>query len=78
MPLDAFTLRALTAELSERCTDTKIDKVTQPVRDEIILNLRGRNGGGRLLLSANSGSPRACMTAEARENPAVQIGRAHV
>ena len=71
MPLDAFTLRGLTAELAERCVDTKIDKVTQPTRDEIILNLRGRNGGGRLLLSAGSGSPRACLTAEARENPAV-------
>lgn len=69
MPLDAFTLRALAAELEGRCVGMKIDRVAMPTRDEIVLVLRGRAGGGRLLLSANSASPRACMAVRQRENP---------
>ena len=70
MPLDAFTLRALAAELEARCVGTKIDRVSMPARDEVVLTLRGRAGGGRLLLSANPASPRACMASRPRENPA--------
>ncbi|MDR1117017.1 MAG: NFACT family protein [Oscillospiraceae bacterium] len=69
MPLDAVTLMAIRSELSERILESKVDKVFQPEKDEIILSLRGRNGGGRLLLSANQQHARIQLLTEQRENP---------
>ena len=52
MPLDALFLTALTAELRVRAEGCRVDKVQQPMRDTLILQLRGAGGGGRLLLTA--------------------------
>ncbi len=69
MPLDAITLSALTQELRQALIGSKIDKVFQPSRDEVVLLLRSNNGSFRLLLSANSGHPRVHITTAAIENP---------
>ncbi len=70
MPLDAVFLSHLSGELCTTLLGAKIDKIHQPARDEIILALRGPQGGARLLLSANPSHPRAHITTAPSENPA--------
>lgn len=69
MPLDAVCLRAVVCELSQEIVGARIDKIYQPSREEIVFLLRGRSGGGRLLLSSNPARPRIQMTKMEIENP---------
>ena len=71
MALDAATLSLTGRELDARLKDARIDKIFEPTRDEVVLNLRTRTENFRLFLSARSGSARACITQETFENPAV-------
>lgn len=70
MALDAATLALVAGELKAQLLDARIDKIHQPTRDEVLLHLRSRTGGFRLLLSARLGSARVCLTDESYENPA--------
>ncbi|MEG1380982.1 MAG: NFACT RNA binding domain-containing protein [Ruthenibacterium sp.] len=69
MALDAATIALTVAELALALGDAKIDKIFEPTRDEVVLNLRKRDGNARLFLSARSGSARVCLTQENFENP---------
>ena len=71
MAFDGAFLHRIQREIEQAGIGAKVDKVAQPSRDEMILTLRGRESGGRLLLSANANSPRVQLTAESPENPAV-------
>ena len=71
MPLDAIFLSALTAELNETLAGARIDKIQQPERDTVLLQLRSQSAGNRrLLLSASSNHPRIHYTEAKYENPA--------
>ncbi len=70
MSLDAICLRAVVHELAEGAVGSRVEKVYQPERDELILALRGVSGAKRLLLSASPNAPRMHFTDAARENPA--------
>lgn len=70
MALDAATMALCAGELAARLADARIDKIFEPTRDEVVLNLRTRAETFKLLLSARSGSARACLTTETFENPA--------
>lgn len=70
MPLDAVYLTALAGELSRGAVGSRVDRVHQPERDELILQLRGREGVKRLLLCASPNHPRVHFTAAPVENPA--------
>ena len=71
MPLDALCLAAVCNELSGQVIDSKIDKITQPEQDAIILSLRGVNAPKyRLLISAGAGDARIHLTDFQFENPA--------
>ena len=71
MPLDAIFLSALTAELNETLPGARIDKVQQPERDSVLLQVRSQSAGNRkLLLSASSNHPRLHYTEARYENPA--------
>jgi len=48
----------------------RIDKVYQPERDMLILQLRGASGSSRLLISAGSGDARIHLTEHRQDNPA--------
>ena len=67
MALDAAVLALLEQEL----TDAKVDKITQPTRDEAVLTMRTRTATRKLFVSARSGSARVGITAESFENPEV-------
>ena len=69
MPLDAICLAAVREELSGRLSDMKIDKISQPERDMIVLSLRGSASPCRLLISAGSGDARVHLTEYQFENP---------
>ncbi|MBR7092120.1 MAG: NFACT family protein [Clostridia bacterium] len=71
MALDGALLCCLRQELSARLADTKTDKIFQPSREELILQLRGRRGTERLYFSVRASSPRVHLTGHAPENPAV-------
>lgn len=69
MPFDAIFLSAVRQELLP-LIGSRVDKIQQPSRDTVLLHLRGRDGGGRLLLSANVNRPRIHLTQASFENPA--------
>lgn len=66
MPLDAVCLSAVVAELTPQLVGSRIEKIQQPSRDQVILLLRGNR---RLLLCASPNQPRLHMTALLRDNP---------
>lgn len=67
MPQDAVCLQAVVAELAPQITGSRIEKIQQPARDQVVLLLRGNR---RLLLSAGGGQPRLHLTELPRDNPA--------
>ncbi len=70
MPLDGITLNLLKQELSGYIIGSRIEKIHQPSKDELVFHLRSREGAYRLLISASANSPRLHLTANAPENPA--------
>ena len=71
MPLDAVCLHAVLSELDARIAGGRIEKVYQPDREEIVLQIRGGKGACKLLLSAAASAPRIHLIEQNRENPAV-------
>ena len=69
MPFDGLVLAAVTEELAEKLTGGRIERVYQPVKDEIILVIHRPNLRCRLLLSAGALHPRIHMTTAVAENP---------
>ncbi len=70
MPLDGITINLLKQELSQCIVGSRIEKIHQPSKDELVFHLRSREGAYRLLVSASANSPRLHLTANAPENPA--------
>lgn len=68
MTLDGITLCVLTEELQSLC-GSRIEKIYQPERDEIVLLLHTQSGKKRLVLSANGAECRVHLTTAARPNP---------
>ncbi|MBR4035439.1 MAG: NFACT family protein [Oscillospiraceae bacterium] len=69
MALDAITMSLLAKELDEKLQGSRIDKIHQPSKDEVVFHMRKRDGNAKLMLSARSGSARICLTDENFENP---------
>ncbi len=70
MALDGAFLHCLRDELWQHLQNTRIDKIHQPSREELVLTMRGPGGTERLYLSARVQSPRAQLLTAAPENPA--------
>ena len=68
MTLDGITLHVLTEELQSLC-GSRIEKIYQPERDEIVLLLHTQSGKKRLVLSANGAECRVHITTAQRPNP---------
>ncbi len=69
MALDGLFLSSVVSELKNTVEGSKIDKIYQPEKEEIILNLRSSKGNTKLLLSANSAFPRINTTSKTFKNP---------
>ncbi len=70
MALDGIMMRALCHELRAALVGGRVEKVNQPERDEIILNIHNKTGM-KLLLSADPSHARVHLTQVTKENPAV-------
>ncbi len=68
MSLDGAFLHLVKAELMP-LIGSRVDKVYQPSREEIVIALRCRDGAKKLILSANSVSARVNLTEAAFDNP---------
>lgn len=70
MPMDGFTLSFMARELNAKLVGGRVDKVSQPERDALVLMIRSGGQNHRLLLSANANQARVQLTAQTYENPA--------
>ena len=69
MAFDAGMLACTLAELRKTALGARIEKVYQPERDEIVLQMRSFGGGKRLLINAGSNNPRIGFSEIQKENP---------
>ena len=70
MAFDAFFLSAVMDEIQNRTADARVDKIHQPSRDTVILQLKCREGREKLLFALNPTAPRLHLTTASPENPA--------
>ena len=70
MAFDATFLGAVLAEIRGCTTDARVDKIHQPSRDTVILQLKCREGRQKLLFALNPTSPRLHLSEASPENPA--------
>ena len=69
MAFDAFFLSAVLEEVKARCIGARIDKIHQPSRDTLILQMHSREYRSKLLFAANPTAPRLHLTGASPENP---------
>jgi len=69
MPFDACLLYCVANEINNIASGGRVEKIYQPERDEIIIQMRTRDGGKRLLINAGSNNPRISFTSVQKENP---------
>ena len=69
MPFDGATIASVKHELSRTIIGGRVDKISQPERDEIVINLRCGGANHKLLLTANSNAPRLNFTAQSKTAP---------
>ena len=71
MAFDAGLTHAVCAELSSLLTGAKVEKVTEPSKDELLIICYKAGKTRKLFLSANPSRARICLTAQSFENPKV-------
>ena len=69
MPMDGLTTGFAARELNEILRDGRIDKITQPERDTIVLVIRAGGTNHRLLLCASPNNARCHLTMGSLSNP---------
>lgn len=71
MALDGIFLSKIKNELLDEIRLSRVEKVHQPSREELVIHLRGKTGAKKLLLSIRGNSPRIHLTEHPPENPAM-------
>ena len=69
MAFDAGMLACVIYEIKTAALGARIEKISQPEKDEIVLQMRSFEGGRRLLIHAGSNNPRLAFTSLQKENP---------
>ncbi len=69
MPMDGLTLGFIARELQETLRDARVEKVTQPEKDMLVLLLRAQGKNHKLILSAAPSFARVHLTAASYQNP---------
>lgn len=69
MPMDGLTLSFVRDELATTLIGGRVDKITQPERDEIIIALRSLGKNRALLISINPNCARIHLTGDKRVSP---------
>lgn len=68
MNIDGITLSVIVSELKD-LYDAKIERIYQPLRDEITIYLHSKSGKKRLTLSASASDCRLHLTNQIKQNP---------
>ena len=72
MAFDGITVAAVTDELQRSLADGHISKISEPEKDELLINIKTQGGGQkRLLLSAGASLPFVYLTDRNMMSPAV-------
>ncbi len=69
MALDGITLGLINREISQYIIGSKVEKIYQPSKCELVFVMRTRAGAYRLYMSAQAISPRIHLTSYTPENP---------
>lgn len=69
MPLDGIVVRNIVSELNEKIIGGRIDRISQPETDEIILSIRKNRENYKLLLSSSPVYPRVNLTSAQKQGP---------
>lgn len=69
MAIDGIYLYSLVQDLKKSILNSKIDKINQPEKDEIIITLRKERKNLKLLISASPKYPRFNLTTVSKSNP---------
>lgn len=69
MSYDGLVLRAVTLELHEKLCGSRIDKIYQPTKHELIFNLRQKGASYKLLLSSLAQEARVHLVTATAPNP---------
>lgn len=69
MPMDGFTLHYLSNELRDALVGARVDKITQPEKDELLIAVRNHNENFNMLFSASAGCARSHVTRIKKNNP---------
>jgi len=68
MAFDAGMMRCALHEIERESLGARVEKIYQPEKDEIVINIRSRSGGKRIVVNAGS-CGRISFTDISRENP---------
>ena len=71
MALDGLTMGFIVRELQDKLLGGRVDKVQQPEKDLVVLQVRGAGATHRLLVNANPTGTRLHLTTKTYENPEV-------
>ena len=74
MPQDAITLAKTARELNDLFEGAKVNKITQPSADEIVLSLYSKSGAYKLCICANAVGTRVGITNVEKRNPSTPTG----
>ena len=69
MAIDGVLLHFVVDEIKNKCLNSRVDKIYQPMKDVLVLFLRSQQGNVKLLLNAGADSPRIHITEQSIENP---------
>lgn len=71
MPFDGVVTKCIVNELTETLLGGRVEKIFQPERDEILMNIRSLGQNLKLVISASANYPRIHLTQVSKENPSV-------
>ena len=71
MGFDAFMVRAVAHELNSVISGARVEKVTEPSKDELFFAVHKESFHYKLQINAGAGAPRIGLTTESPENPKV-------
>ncbi|MDC7278394.1 NFACT family protein [Butyrivibrio fibrisolvens] len=74
MALDGISIHALVHEFNENLLNGKINKISQPEKEELLITINTQNGNKRLLISANASLPFMYITSDNKPAPATAPG----
>ena len=74
MALDGVSIHALVHEFNEKLLNGKINKISQPEREELLITINTIDGNKRLLISANASLPFMYLTNDNKPAPQTAPG----